>query len=233
MEGTTVILKQNIILRQVDPVDTFHKLIAGKLLVPMDKVIVDVKEIKSDIRVGYDSSYEVYETTDKDNRKLRIFTTNHKAYSIMFQYYENTGTYSESCLKDMGLLCDWCKQPFNDIPWQIPINYYMDSQDNKHVFHGENTYCCLQCMYADYKVKYSTIKSCLNYHDRSIYPLIKLLISLKNIKDEDLVAAPNWKLLCHNGGLLSDEDFYKSKVVYTELPQIITLPTKRQYSIYK
>jgi hypothetical protein len=233
MDSTSIILKQNIILRQVDPIETFRKLMLGTLIVPMEKVPVDVKEIRSDIKVGPDSTAEVYEITDKDNRKLRIFTLNHKAYSEMLKYYLTTGTYSESCLKGLGLICDWCKKTFNDIPWQIPIKYECGSLEAYHVFHGEGTYCTLQCMYADYKLRYAPSKSCPDYHQRDVYCLIKLLISLRGIRDEELVSAPHWKLLCHNGGLLSEEDFYGSRLTYAELPQVITLPTKRQYSIYK
>jgi hypothetical protein len=241
--ATAFRLKQNLVITRVDPLKIIRTIIQGTFKPCIEKISVQVKEIIPDIPIGPDNTFEVYEVINSNNKKLRVFTVNHVAYSRAKEGFEKYGKYSDSYLKELGLKCDWCRQPYSDIPWQMPIRLDSLSEESVYVFHGEGSYCSEQCMYADYRALIRERSSREGPTYRETYTLIKLLRQLRSKyitgdvdaegAEDDLIAAPHWKLLCHNGGPLTEYDFYKNKKVYTETPNIVFLPTKRQYYTYK
>lgn len=247
--STAFKLKQNLIITRVDPLKLVRSLIQGTFKPQTEKVSIHVKELIPDVPIGPNETFQVYEIVNSNNRKLRVFTINHTAYLKMKEGFEKGGKYSDSYMKSLGLACDWCRQPYSDIPWQMPIRFDSSTEESSYVFHGEGSYCSEQCMYADYKTLIREKSACEDPTYKETYTLIKLLRRLRSqyIKDnsvragssggpecdEEPVAAPHWKLLCHNGGPLSEYDFYKNKKIYTETPNIVFLPTKRQYYTYK
>jgi hypothetical protein len=229
---TKIVLKKNLILKNIDPYEVVRKIFDGTLMICTKKIKIDVTEIIADINIGPNCEYEVYEHTNNNNKKIRTFTINQKAYQAMKDSMKNEGSYNEKYLRGLNFSCDWCHQHFNCIPWQIPIKLLMNEYDKDcYTFYGDGVYCTKECMYADYKNNYDNK---LNYKDGlyiETYSLIKLLCNLKN--EEFPIAAPHWKLLQANGGPLPDLDFYGNKNIYNPVPNIVMLPCKRQFSINK
>ena len=217
---------KKLILRAVDPKKVIDSIFSDpNYSVPISKVNLKLTEVTHDIAFGDSPESDVYEYTDSQNRRIRTFCLDHNQYTRMKQ----SNDYDESCLKNLNIKCDWCRQAFNDIPWKIPLNVDSNGTNGCVYFLGEGAYCSKECMYADYtelfKFKYGSNK----YQEVHTY-----IMYLCRLKGESFpVPAPHWKLHQNNGGSLTDNDYRSNKTVYKSEPNIVILPIKRQYNVIK
>lgn len=223
-----------MIIKYVDPIKVLDSLMntfqGQTLMVPTKKIKIESEQILADIEIGSNGEFPVYESVNNSGQKIRIFTINHKLYNSMKESKCTSGFYDESALKNLGLECDWCRDDFNDIPWQIPIEMVTIRNEERQnnieeiIFHGDGKYCSKECMYAGY------ISSSDHYKRegyQEINSLIKHLCLCRN--ESNPIPAPPWQLYCKNGGPLSERDFHNNKTIYYSMPNIIVLPIKRQY----
>ena len=215
---------RKLILRAVDPKKVVDAIFCDpNYSIPISKVNLKISEVIRDIPVGVDTESDVYEHLDNQGRRIRTFCIDHVRYSGLKQ----SGNDGQS-LENITSMCDWCRQK-SEISWVIPLHINHNKGSDKVYFVGEGAYCSKECMYADYSEHYKFKFTGSKYQE--IHTHISYLCHLRNEKFP--LPAPHWKLHHNNGGMLPDKDFYNNKNIYTENPNVVMLPIKRQFFITK
>ena len=157
-----------------------------------------------------------------------------------------------------GGICNWCRQPFTEIPWGIPLQIVKFKgsvepvtreaatteqsvamppipslppilQNKVAVYVDDPDYCRGECLYSGYKREFTG--SCV-YRD-PLYlnseQMIHLMYRIMYPDAPPLREALHWKLLKENGGPLSSEEYYQGSHYYQRSTNLVTIPVKVEY----
>ena len=227
MSRTAIKITENLVIRRIDPAEMLRRYFAGefrKVTMPTGKITISTSFVDLSQRVGTDQTSEIYRFTDKTNSGQIIVTSNHGQYKYAKDGSETGEDRPTAC-------CLWCRREINTIPIGIPIEMETNRHTNQIVFNVEDTYDTFGCALAALKKIYS----CHSMHKDPLYMDAEQLLHCLYHKmypdkiGERIVEAPDWRLLRSNGGPLEDEEYDSDLVGYVQLPNVVTLPVKRQY----
>lgn len=225
-------------LRRIDPVEMYRRYLAGEfseIKIPKNKVDMSSSFINLNSRIGTDQTAKIYRFNDKTNTGQIVVTTNHNQY-----HYARSNDPQNSVKEgELGVVkppqpktwCLWSKREITGIPVGIPIAMEIDKHTNKVTFQTEDTYYNFECALAGLKRLYSCNRS---YKDPLYMDAEQLLHCMYYRMHPDKVGtriqeAKDWRLLDVNGGPLTSDEYDSSEHQYVQIPNVITLPIKRQY----
>jgi hypothetical protein len=227
MSRTAIKITENLLIRRIDPVVMLRRYLAGEfknVTMPSDKVILSTAFVNLSQRVWTDQTSETYRFSDKTNSGQVIITTNHEQYR-----YAKDG--SDTGEEKPIAYCLWCRREIKTNPIGIPIEMETDKHTNNIIFNIEDTYDTFGCALAALKKIYS----CHYMHKDPLYmDAEQMLHCLYHKMHPDklgtrILEANDWRLLKNNGGPLEDEEFDNDQCIYVQIPNVVTVPIKRQY----
>ncbi len=226
MSKTVIKISENLMLRRVDPNAIYEAYVKGQyknLKIPQAKVKVVSTFMDISKKIGNDPSYEVYRLTDKSNTSHVIVTTGHSQYQSALTHSEDKAI---KC-------CKWCRRKIEGPSLGIPVIMDIDTRTNKVTFGllDKDHFDRFECMFAVLKRKYS----CHHMYKDPLYTDAEQMAHCMyyrmypNKIGTRIKEANDWDLLHSNGGPLSDEEFDSNTHTYVEIPNLITVPVKKQY----
>lgn len=222
MLNSAVKITETLMLRRIDPVESFKKYLLGdykNITIPKDKAIISSSFINLNQKIGNDENFSIYRFNDKTNYGQLIVTTNHKQYS---EYKDNVKN-KKWCL--------WSRREIKENAIGIPISMEIDRHTNKITFYIEDTYANFECAMASLKRIYSCHR---NYKDSLYMDAEQMLHCMYYRMYPDKIGtriteAKDWRLLDINGGPLSEEEYDSDQHGYIQIPNVVIIPIKRQY----
>lgn len=228
MSRTAIKITENLLIRRIDPVNMLQKYLSGEFkntTIPSDKVTLSAAFVNLSQKVGSDQSSETYRFSDKTNSGQVIVTTNHEQY-----HYSKEGI-------DMGeerpiSHCLWCRREIKTKPIGIPVEMETDKHTGNTIFNVEDTYDKFGCALAALKKFYS-----FHYmHKDPLYMDSEQMLHCLYHKmypekiGTRIIEANDWRLLKINGGPLNEDEFDNDpSSIYVQIPNVVTVPIKRQY----
>jgi len=212
-------INKSFLLKNIDPYKVALNLLMGRINVPTNRVNFNANVLKPDFIIGSDCTSEIYETSNSYGDKIRIVTVGHGEYN---NHLNTTNKSDEN-------ICSWCRIKFTTNPLVLPIK--IQKMNNNIIVHGTGKYCSFECAYA--RIKLQT--NC-NLHHRDFFyadseTLLLMLYHLYYRNTDQLQPAPDWDLLDINGGPLTKEQYHSKVHYYSNVPNIILLPIKKEYMI--
>lgn len=227
MSRTAIKITENLVIRRIDPIIILRRYLAGEfknVRIPSGKVTLATQFVNLSQRVGTDQTSEVYRFSDKTNSGQVVVTTNHEQY----RYAKDGIDAGEN--KPLAY-CVWCRREIKTTPIGIPIEMEIDRHTDKTIFNVEDTYDTFGCALAALK----NIYSCHYMHKDPLYMDAEQMLHCMYHKmhpdkiSDRIIEANDWRLLKSNGGPLEDEEFDSDLSGYIQIPNVVTVPVKRQY----
>ena len=225
MSRTAIKIMENLSLRRIEPITMLRRYLAGEfknISIPSTNVTLSTTFVNLSQRVGNDQSSEIYRFSDKTNSGQLIITTNHEQYTHAKEETES----------DEILYCDWCRREIKPKSIVgIPLEMEVDRHTGKVIFHTDDAYDSFGCALAGLKRLYSCHYM---YKDPLYMDAEQLLHCMYHKMHPDkigtrIVEAKHWKLLRSNRGPLKDSEFDSDLAGYVQIPNIVTVPIKRQF----
>ena len=215
-------------LRRIDPVLMLRRYLSGEfknITPPKAKITMSNAFVNLNQRIGSDQTSEIYRFNDKTNSGQLVVTTNHE------QYRHNKDINDGKESKKPIPYCQWCRREIKGDPIGIPISMTVDRITNNATFDVEDTHDTFGCALAMLKRVYSCSRS---YRDPLYMDAEQMLHCLyyrmyPDKKGTRIEEAEDWRLLRSNGGPLDDEEYDSKQYKYVKVPNVVTLPIKRQY----
>ena len=204
-----------LFLRGIDPKELGRKYSAGNFigdLVPPDKVILG-NGIIDTFTTGSNPNGEFFEYPDRDGYYQLVVRTGHKRY-VSIQ--ENT--------TPPTIPCFWCRRMGND--GGIIIRMEWDFGINK--FYTEGGCCTFECGLAYLEDEETRRPMGRDALYSSAIPLINRAFSLVYPHDK-LSSSADWRLLCINGGPLTEKQFFHGTHRFQRTPNVIFYPSRIEY----
>jgi hypothetical protein len=216
-------------LRRIDPFKILKRYKEGyyeTFKIPKTKIKIasDVPLLAPPSGTSYDDP--TYTFRDRNNRILKIATTNHKNYTF---FTRSGGEQPE------GGMCDWCRLVFKEKSIGIPIAHiaktYLDANGElleANFFWTDGTFCSYNCALA-YANLFMSLPPTLRdpfYTDATT--LLHFAFRLMH-PDKTLISAPHYKLAEWNGGSLTEAEFKSTNFTYKRLLNVVMIPIKFQY----
>lgn len=224
MSRNAIKISENLVIRRIDPVAMLQKYLAGEfknVAITKDSVTLSKAFTNLNQRVGSDQTSEIYRFNDKTNSGQLIVTTNQEQYEYA-KDKKGDQPYTE---------CLWCRREIKTKPIRIPIEMEKDKYSGDTIFRGnDDTFDNFGCALAALKHLYSCHYM---YKDPLYMDAEQMLHCLYHMMHPDkmgtrIIEARNWKLLKPRGPL-TDEEFDNEQYGYVELPNVVVVPTKRQF----
>lgn len=227
MEKNPSSFKPTFILKGIDTSELANRFLSGKYSKNKDEGKYPIN-FNNNIKVfsfakvyGNSEEDEIYTYVDNYNKIKKIFTTNHKNY-ICFR--------DEKSKENSSCICHWCRKEYINSKIGVPIS--MNKLDNrKYIFYVYGDFCSFECCYAYIKEHNSMTRSQRKYLYDNSESLLKTLYNLIYSDKEELKSAPDWRFLKEYGGSLDREEFHSKNIIFTELPNIIFSPIKKEIMI--
>ena len=211
------------LLKNIDPNDIYTKYKAGYFNTSIRTDLPKITIIKNEIKISPINSNVVTIVSAENNKLIMSGSTNVEIFM------------KNGCKPLCGGICDYCKIVFTQEREGYPLSYKVKSKMQEdgtykiyHIFWIEGCTCRLECAYGEFiKLKNSIIKDPL-MTDTEV--LLKTMYKLKYTTDESLLPPKDPRLLIHNGGPLSYDEWCNQKAIYTRTNSIIKIPAQVIYT---
>lgn len=191
---------------------------------PEKRAVIEKKDRTQDL-IAHNTSYDpIYETKYR-GEVSRIYTTGSDFFSSVSQLSldENNTT----SIEVENVPCIYCRLPVlpkEAVP-SVITNYYINN--GEHYYEGYDIACGTPCAKAHLKYLYASDPN-NHIYMRSFTHLNNLYY--RKTGNMNIPSLPDWRLLDHNGGSMTPDMFFGTKETYHQLPNVISLPCKLQFS---
>lgn len=192
---------------------------------PKKRTIITEKKERTQNLIAHNTPYDpIYEVKHRGEDSI-ILTTGIEMFSSILKLTVDENNRME--IAETNTPCIYCRVPGplkNPVPAVI-TNFYV--RDGKHVYEGYDLGCDFPCAKAHLKTLYASDPN--NHIYMGSFTHLNSLFYRKAGKSE-IPILPDWRLLNINGGSMSPEQFYGAKETYHQLPNVVSLPCKLQFS---
>jgi hypothetical protein len=155
-----------------------------------------------------------------NNGKSNVIVTTNQA--DLEESLNQNSVYNMS-LKKCGI-CIYCRMPLEKMAegqYPVGIPYKIENRGGVYVFHTISKYCSFECAYG----------YCLSKDNLAEY-ITNLKIYFETVHPgKKLTQALDPDLHIRNGGMLSDEQYYRSNYAYHKRNNYISVPAKKEFSV--